>query len=189
APRPPATYLPPDLDAGGQSFQIRPVVATSNWWGQPGGPVPGQINNPEHVDASSPLDAPSDCAPPVMEGTFVPLPPTRIIDTRTIAPLGPNMTWDVQATGQGGVPAEGVSAVVVNITATEATAGSYLTVYPTGTARPLASNLNFGPGQTIPNLVVVKLGSGGKFIVYNAQGFTHVIADVVGWYSDAGSAS
>ena len=46
----------------------------------------------------------------------------------------------------------------------------------------MASNLNFGPGQTIPNLVVVKLGTGGKFSVYNAQGLTHVIADVVGWY-------
>ena len=47
---------------------------------------------------------------------------------------------------------------------------------------PLASNLNFGPGQTIPNLVVVELGTGGKFSVYNAQGNTHVIADIVGWY-------
>ena len=70
-----------------------------------------------------------------------------------------------------------------NITATEPTAGSYLTAFPTGTQPPLASNLNFGPGQTIPNLVVVKLGSGGKFSVYNAAGSTHVIADVVGWYS------
>jgi hypothetical protein len=90
---------------------------------------------------------------------------------------------DVQGAGVGGVPATGVSAVVVNITATEPTAGSYLTAFPTGTAKPLASNLNFGPGQTIPNLVVVKLGAGGKFSLYNAVGSTHVIADVVGWYS------
>ena len=188
-PPPPVPNAPHDLDASELSNSSVPVGARSNWWGQPGGPVAGQINSPEHVDASSPLDEPSSCAPPVMQGTFVPLPPARIIDTRTMNPLGPGGTADVQAAGQGGVPGTGVSAVVVNITATQPTAGSYLTVFPTGTARPLASNLNFGPGQTVPNLVVVKLGSGGKFSVYNAQGFTHVIADVVGWYSDAGSAN
>ena len=96
--------------------------------------------------------------------------------------VGPNSALDVQATGRGGVPSSGVSAVVINLTATEPTAGSYLTAFPTGSAVPLASNLNFGPGQTVPNLVVVKLASGGKFSVYNAQGNTHVIADVVGWY-------
>jgi hypothetical protein len=116
--------------------------------------------------------------------------PARILDTRTThSPVGPNASIDVQAAGKGLVPSSGVSAVVVNITATEATAGSYLTAFPTGTAAPLASNLNFGPGQTIPNLVVVKLGTGGKFSIYNAQGFTHAIADVVGWYADDPSAT
>jgi hypothetical protein len=115
---------------------------------------------------------------------YIGLYPSRILDTRTTrTPVGPNSTSDVQATGQGGVPATGVSAVVVNLTATEPTAGSYLTAFPTGTAQPLASNLNFGPGQTVANLVVVKLGTGGKFSVYNAAGYSHVIADVVGWYS------
>ena len=114
---------------------------------------------------------------------FNALAPARILDTRaTHSPIGPDSSIDVQATGQGQVPASGVSAVVVNLTATEPTAGSYLTAFPTGGLVPVASNLNFGPGQTIPNLVVVKLGTGGKFSVYNAQGLTHVIADVVGWY-------
>jgi len=114
---------------------------------------------------------------------YSPLLPSRILDTRTThSSVGPHSTIDVQATGRGGVPATGVSAVVINLTATEPTSGSYLTAFPTGTAVPLASNLNFGPGQTIPNLVVVKLGTGGMFSVYNAQGNTHVIADVVGWY-------
>ena len=117
-------------------------------------------------------------------GTFVPMPPARILDTRTTqSPIGPNASIDVQASGQGGIPNAGVSAVVVNITATQPTAGSYLTAFPTGAAVPLASNLNFSPGQTVPNLVVVKLGTGGKFSLYNAQGSTHVIADVVGWYA------
>jgi Tol biopolymer transport system component len=113
------------------------------------------------------------------------LPPSRILDTRTTNnALAPNSKIDVQATGQGGVPGSGVSAVVINLTATEPTDGSYLTAYPRGGPPPVASNLNFGPGQTVPSLAVVKLGTGGQFSVYNARGFTHVVGDVVGWYSD-----
>ena len=90
----------------------------------------------------------------------------------------------MQVTGVGGVPSSGVGAVVLNVTATAPSAGSYLTVYPTGSALPTASNLNFGPGQTVPNLVVAKVGAGGKVNVYNAVGSTDVIFDVAGWYSD-----
>ena len=65
---------------------------------------------------------------------------------------------------------------------TNPTAGSFLTLFPTGQNRPLASNLNFGPGETIPNLVVVKVGPDGKVDLYNAQGSVHVTFDVVGWF-------
>ena len=50
-------------------------------------------------------------------------------------------------TGRGGLPATGVGAVVLNVTATGPTAQGYLTVYPTGGTRPTASNLNFMPGE------------------------------------------
>ena len=83
----------------------------------------------------------------------------------------------------GGVPTTGVSAVVLNVTVTDPNAGSYLTVYPNGASVPTASNLNFTPGQTVPNLVVVKVGSSGMVNVYNAAGGTDVIFDVAGWYS------
>jgi hypothetical protein len=49
-------------------------------------------------------------------------------------------------------------------------------------SRPLASNLNWVPGQTVPNLVVVKLGPDGKVILFNSGGNVDVIVDVVGWY-------
>jgi hypothetical protein len=121
--------------------------------------------------------------PAAANAHFTALTPHRILDTRiSHSPVGENAAIDVQATGQGEVPPTGVSAVIVNLTATESTAGSYLTAFPTGATKPLASNLNFLPGQTVPNLVMVKLGTGGKFSVYNAQGNTHVIADVVGWF-------
>ena len=83
------------------------------------------------------------------------------------------------------MPASGVSAVVLNVIATEPTAVSFLTAFPTGQVRPLASNLNFRGGQTVPNLVAVKLGSGGKVSLFNAAGGVHAIADVAGWYEAA----
>ena len=51
-----------------------------------------------------------------------------------------------------------------------------------GAARPLASNLNYVPNQTVPNLVVVQVGAGGTVDLFNYAGSAHVIADVAGWY-------
>ena len=117
---------------------------------------------------------------------YHPLRPARILDSRVAvgmpARLGPGASATVQVTGQGGVPATGVSAVVLNVTVTEPTAGSFLTVWPSGEPRPLASNLNFVAGQTIPNAVMVKVGAGGRIDLFNLAGSVHVIADVAGWY-------
>jgi hypothetical protein len=117
-------------------------------------------------------------------GQFTGLNPARIFDSRNGGTaVGANGTITVQITGQGGVPASGVSAVVLNITVTNTTAASFLTVYPSdASARPLASDLNWPAGKTVPNLVLVKLGADGKIAIYNAAGSTDVIADVVGWY-------
>jgi hypothetical protein len=118
------------------------------------------------------------------------LVPARILDSRTASsPIAEDETIDVVASGVGGVPATGVSAVVVNLTVTEPTSASYLTAWPSGEPRSTASNLNYVPGQTIPNLAMVKLGSNGKFSLYNHTGSTHVVADVVGWYSDGSTSA
>ena len=121
------------------------------------------------------------------------LPPTRILDTRygTGAPaakIGPDTTVDVDVTDtySSGVPATGVAAVVVNATVNAPTSWSYLTVFPSDSPRPLASNLNFVPAQTVPNLVIVKVGGDGKVKVYNNSGSTDVIFDIVGWYGASG---
>ena len=104
-----------------------------------------------------------------------------------IAQLGQaqNLTLQVSG-GAGGVPA-GATAVVLNVTVTQATAFSYLTVYPADTSRPLASNINFVSGDTRPNAVTVRLSPDGKIKLYNHAGATHVIADVAGWYDSNAS--
>ena len=58
-------------------------------------------------------------------------------------------------------------AVALNVTVTEPTAGSFLTVWPTGEARPLASSVNMAPGQTVPNLVLAQVGADGKVSIFN----------------------
>ena len=114
--------------------------------------------------------------------------PVRILDTRTghgapEAKVGPASTLSLQVGGQGGVPAAGVRSVVLNVTVTQPTAVSYLTAWPSGKTRPLASNLNYVASQTVPNLVVVDVGADGKVNLYNAAGSAHVIADVAGWFT------
>jgi hypothetical protein len=89
----------------------------------------------------------------------------------------------VQINGAATVPATGVTAVVVNVTAVASSAARFLTVYPSDVPRPIASNLNFPPGVHIPNLVVVKVGEDGKVDLYNDQGHVDVIFDVVGWFT------
>ena len=78
--------------------------------------------------------------------------------------------------------------VVLNVTATNASANTDVRVYPTpadpsSTARPDVSNLNLRAGQTTPNLEDVAVGSGGKVRLANAAGQVDLIADIAGYYS------
>jgi Bacterial Ig-like domain (group 1) len=129
-------------------------------------------------------------APSGPAGGYQPLAPARILDTRTGngAPpgkLGSAQTLNLQVTGRGGVPSSGVSAVVMNVTATNPSTAGFLTVFPAGAPKPLASNLNFTAGETVPNRVVVGVGAGGQVSIFNGQGSTNVIADVGGYFTDA----
>ena len=131
-------------------------------------------------------------APSGTAGQEVALTPARITDTRAGSgqpdagmTLGPRGQLEVQVTGAGGVPVSGVSAAILNVTATRTTASSVLTVWPAGVSLPTASNLNWNAGQTVPNRVIVPIGAGGKVSVYNASGAADVIVDVAGYFTDA----
>jgi hypothetical protein len=120
--------------------------------------------------------------------------PQRIVDTRPKSghpyagqALGPGQSLTVQVAGVGGIPSSGALAVVMNLTETDATQPSFLTVYPAGSAQPEASNINFLAGQTSANQVVMELGTGGQVTIYNHSGTVDVILDVAGWYGATGS--
>ena len=130
-------------------------------------------------------------APPLPGSVYFPSSPERILDTRdgtgvpggAMGQLGTNGTLELQVTGRGGVPAN-ATAVVLNVTAADSPGpDSFLTVWPSGLSRPLASNLNFVAGQTVPNLVIARIGAGGRVNIFNNLGSTVVVADVQGWFT------
>ena len=109
---------------------------------------------------------------------------------------------DLQVTGRNGIPASGVSAVLLNVTAVSAGAPGpgFLSVVPkppgvgdvfndqnTYGAFPSTSNLNIDNGDPVPNLVLARVGAGGKIRIANYLGPTHVIADVAGWFGTGGA--
>jgi hypothetical protein len=118
---------------------------------------------------------------------FVPVSPSRVVDTRdgVGAPRARIERADVgvRLSGRGGVPDSGVSAVLMNITAVSPSAGTYVTVYPAGQARPVASNLNAVAGQVVPNMVLARLGTSGGTVLYNNTGALDIVADVMGYFT------
>jgi hypothetical protein len=129
-------------------------------------------------------------ADPTPPATYAPLSPARVWDSRfgpgPTGLIGSGQSRDVTVTGVGGVPATGVTAVVLNVTAVNPTATTFATIWPTGEVRPLAANLNIPPGDVRPNLVIVKVGAGGQISVFNNAGNVHFVADVAGWYGATG---
>jgi len=113
--------------------------------------------------------------------------PARLLDTRSgtggvTGPVGPGQSVALQVTGVKGVPATGVSAVVLNVTAVDPTKSTYLTVYPDGVTRPATSSLNATAGVNLPNLVTVQVGADGEVDFYNNGGDVNVLADLAGYY-------
>jgi hypothetical protein len=86
-----------------------------------------------------------------------------------------------------GVPTVGVSAVAVNVTVTNATGDGYWTVWPTGTARPDASNLNALTNDTMANTTLVPVGADGTISVFASAG-GDLLVDIVGWFTDSTAA-
>ncbi|MET9573475.1 hypothetical protein ACFYNW_31845 [Streptomyces virginiae] len=119
---------------------------------------------------------------------FTPYKPTRLLDTRN-GTGGPKAkipaygTTRVRISGNGDIPT-GVTAVVLNVTATNTNSAGHVTVWPEGSERPNTSNVNFAKGQTVPNLVIVPVDRNGYVDLYNG-GWESVdlIADVTGYFT------
>ncbi|WP_329565474.1 TolB family protein [Kitasatospora sp. NBC_01266] len=132
---------------------------------------------------------PTTPKPAGVASTFHPIPPARLLDTRdgtgTVAkgavPAGGILP--LQISGAGGVPASGVTSVVLNVTVTDTTGPGHLTAWGDTTAMPSTSNLNWNQaGQTISNLVTLPVPSDGELDIFT-NSTTDVVADVQGYYT------
>ena len=148
-------------------------------------------NNTGSVDLVADVEGwvAASSAAPTAEGAYHPLVPARVLDTRNgtgapEAPAGAGGTVTLALEGRGGVPASGVSAVVLNVTATDVSQVTDVRVWPTGDPTPVVSNLNLVPGETRANRVTVKLGVNGSATLRNNSGTLDLVADVAGWYTD-----
>jgi len=117
------------------------------------------------------------------------LTPQRVADTRPDSgfgdqgqTLGPQSSITVAMPNT--VPSN-ATAVVLNVTATDATQDSYFSVYPSGTTNPQSSNINIYPGLTSPNLVIVPLGSNNSINVFNLSGTVDAVVDLEGYFEPA----
>jgi glucose/arabinose dehydrogenase len=121
-------------------------------------------------------------APNVADGTFVPLAPTRVVDSRTstgFARLSAGGTGSVNPTA---VP-NNATAVAQNIVVVKTGGTGYLTAYPTGLSVPGVSNVNAnGPGQTRSAMALTGVGTGGSLSYYTSFP-TDVVVDVTGYFN------
>ena len=139
------------------------------------------------------VTGPSAVPPPPVTGLkFSPVSPTRLLDTRSgvgtsAGKLAPGTAIALQVTG-GAVPA-GAAAVALNLTATLADGAGFVTAWPAGQTQPPTSSLNLSvAGETAANAVVVPVGAGGQVSLLSSVG-THLVADVTGYFSTAGSST
>jgi hypothetical protein len=118
--------------------------------------------------------------------TFTGHDPIRILDTRKTGKPGDNSRTVVSPHGYTPKPTSGKPVyAVVMITAFEASAPGYLTLWSGSTVNPPeASNVNYGPTDPSPknSLAVVPLAADGSFSVYTTRS-VQVAIDQIGFFS------
>jgi hypothetical protein len=129
-----------------------------------------------------------DAAPAVVQF----FEPTRVLETRSGLTTADHLfeggglrpadsVLELPIGGRVGVP-QTIRAAVLNITVTEAAAPGFVTVYPCGGTRPVASTLNYGKGTNVANLAVATTTADGKVCIYT-QTATHLVVDLSGYHT------
>ncbi|HEY1280091.1 MAG TPA: fibronectin type III domain-containing protein [Acidimicrobiales bacterium] len=150
----------------GQTYQVR--VRAVNGAGVSDWSAPAQLTPSRHTQLFFGLVA-----------------PVRVADTRAAGgrlSAGTSRAFDVVA-ATGAAPAQ-VSAISMNLTATDADGPGYLTAWPCDQPRPDASNVNFNGGEPgVPNHVIVPVAADGTVCVLAGVSGADVILDVDGWFA------
>jgi hypothetical protein len=124
---------------------------------------------------------------------FYSVTPCRVVDTRGAIGLtgGPALSaFQVRNFPMRGVCGVASTAVAVslNVTVVSPAAGGYLTLWPSGSAQPTVSTINFTPADAaLANGAIVPLAtvmSSSEIAVFNgSSGSTHLLLDVTGYFA------
>jgi hypothetical protein len=110
---------------------------------------------------------------------YVSVSPRRVLDTRNGTPLAAKEVRTLSFADS--VPPE-ATAVAINTTTDRPAGQTYITIWPTGEAMPVASVNNAQPGVVTPNTVTARLGANSSINIYNDSDPTDLIVDVAGYY-------
>jgi Regulator of chromosome condensation (RCC1) repeat len=124
-------------------------------------------------------------------GRQIGVTPSRIFDTRPGTPqpgpkgkIGAGDTMEVQVTDTNGIPADGVSAVILNVTAVQANGPGFVTVFPGDEPQPGTANINVSTRTlTRPNTVIMPVSDAGTIKLFTSSG-AFLVADVFGYFTD-----
>ncbi|MBX3713320.1 MAG: hypothetical protein KF800_15270 [Lysobacter sp.] len=129
---------------------------------------------------------------------YTPIQPCRIVDTRVaggaIAANSTRSFVGINAsnfTSQGGSATNcgtlglSATALALNTTAVSPSIAGYATVFPYGTAQPLASSVNYTAGAVVNNAIIAQVPNplaSYDFTIYSfAQ--SHYVVDIVGYFA------
>ncbi|MER5761829.1 PKD domain-containing protein [Streptomyces sp. NPDC002082] len=118
---------------------------------------------------------------------YVAAEPFRMLDTRTsggpVQSGGPvEVTLPVGTRVPGHIHSGGMASAVLNVTVTDATEDTHLSVWPAGQPRPATSNVNVRAGGTSSNTITVPVGSRDAVMAQLNSGRASLIVDFVGYY-------
>lgn len=123
---------------------------------------------------------------PTTGGLFAPTTPTRVLDTRYGTGVGQGQLQPQSSLTAtlSTLPSGSLSAAALNMTVTNVASVGYLTVWPDGTSRPVASELNFVPGLTTAEADLASISTASRVDVFNGgQAPLDVIGDVDGLFT------
>jgi hypothetical protein len=125
----------------------------------------------------------SDPWPKYSAGMYHKVHPFRLVSDRVVRAGHP---LSLRALGSHQLPGSGVSALALDVLASNASSSTEVRVYPTGSSQPAAADLAVPAGGTRTNFVIAAVGRRGHITISATHGSTPVTIDVSGYFSGRG---
>lgn len=169
---PPTSFLNPDGSGSAQAASVILPVSSG------GLVIAASTGGQVIVDLVGWFTGPS--ASSGRDGLFVPLAPSRVLDTRVTGPrLWPGGTREIPATPTATTTAV---AIVTNVTLASPDDPGFVTAYPAGTPRPATSSINAaGRDALVANMAITAVSARGS--AYFSSRGTDLVVDVAGYFT------